>query len=82
MDHQIAALSCTSRCVIFAFLHLLLRLQLERLRFGRWLAGRRTGEKAGVGGEGGRVAWLHSEEAEDEETWCRCQASTKYCLGI
>jgi hypothetical protein len=28
------------------------------------------------------VAWLHSEEAEEEETWCRCQASKKYCIGI
>jgi hypothetical protein len=56
---RLAALSCTSRCVIFALLHLLLRFQLERLRVwsvAGWLAGRRTGGNAG-GGWGRKGEW-------------------------
>jgi hypothetical protein len=84
---RLAALSCTSRCVIFALLHLLLRFQLERLRVwsvAGWLAGWQANgrERRGGVGEEGRVAWLHIEEAEEEETWCSCQASKKYCIGI
>jgi hypothetical protein len=43
--------------VIFALLHLLLRFQLKRLRFGRWLAGSgRAGKPVGEGEWHGCIA--------------------------
>ncbi len=80
MDHQID--SCLvlyfSLCDLCAFAPAV-ALPIETVEVWSVAGWQRTGGKAGGGG---RVAWLHSEEAEEEETWCRCQASKKYCIGI
>ncbi len=83
MDHQID--SCLvlyfSLCDLCAFAPAVaLPIGTVEVLVGGWLAGWQADGREGRGG--GRVAWSHSEEAEEEETWCRCQASKNYCIGI